>query len=371
MASLQLYQSVLHFFMDPTNTLINSIGFQMLRVVKFQLVANALMTLALMVWAYQRIQYADMFRWQTLFGLACFGGFFVLFNYAMHHPQAFYGWLKIVIFYGSDALMELIQESLKASSQALGLESQHLDLRFLINQTFHTLVLTTAQITHQRMHTTEALPTAVLVGVLILSQGVLLTLILALVLLVSLEIYLWLALGTLVLPLGFFACTRPMLWFYFKKCLALSFYQPIVVVVAFYNAHVVQTLIANVPKQGIELNSYAQIGLYLILIVSSFLELFLIRRMPDFIHALFHTQGTLKDMANMASLGKNAMLQSVYSTGFGSSLTAQNFREDLSASSVQTLSKQEPSFSIQTLSEPHIDIQRTHYTLQEQPWAQK
>ncbi len=336
--------------MDPTHALIQHIGLQMLQVVKFQLLANALVVLAMMIWAYQRVQHADMFRWRTLFSLASFAGFFVLFNYAMQHPQAFYTWLKTTIFYASDSLMELVQESLKASGQTLGLDAQQLSLEFLINQTFHTLVWILSEITHQQ---TNANPSMLLMGALILSQGALLTLILVLVLIVSIEIYLWLAFGALMLPLGFFVATRSMLWLYLKKCTALSLYQPIVFLVAFYNAHVVQTLISTIPTHLD--NAHAPIGSSVILVVSSLLVLFLVCRVPHFIHSLFHTQGTLQDMISMATLSKSALLQSVGCVEHTSLVDSNNTETQESRHW-----SQKPSFKIQTLSEPSIDIRQTH-----------
>ncbi|WP_233707539.1 type IV secretion system protein [Helicobacter bizzozeronii] len=348
----ELYQSVLHFFMDPTHTLIQHIGLQILQVLKFQLLANALVVLAMMIWAYQRVQHADMFRWRTLFSLASFAGFFVLFNYAMQHPQAFYAWLKTTLFYASDSLMELVQGSLKASSQALGLDTQQLNLEFLINQTFHTLVWILSEITHQQSH---ANPSMFLTGALILSQGVLLTLILALVLIVSIEIYLWLAFGALMLPLGFFVATRSMLWLYLKKCTALSLYQPIVFLVAFYNAHVVQTLISTIPMHAD--NAHAPIGSSVILVVSSLLVLFLVCRVPHFIHAFFRTQGVFKDIVSMVALSKGALLQNVGRVGrVGHTSLVESSNTETQESHHWS---QKPSFKIQTLSEPSIDIRQT------------
>ncbi|WP_233711850.1 type IV secretion system protein [Helicobacter salomonis] len=334
---MDFYQTLLQFFMDPTQVLLSNVGDEILESLKLPFLGNALVSLALMAWGYQRVRLGDMFSSKTLFSLAGFAGFFTLFNYAWKHSQDFYTKLKILVFYGSDVLMGIVRSSLQNSS--LGLENLSLDFAFLTNQTFHTLGLLLQTMDASTLQVHEML----VLGVL-LSQGALLTLLLALALMVAIEIYLWLALGILVLPLGFFASTRPMLWLYLKKCVALSFYQPIVVLLACYNARVLQTLIPV-------LNTPQAYETYVLVIISALLELFLIQRVPHFIQSLFHTQGGVKDMVHLVGLGRASFLQNVQTIYHsGVSNTAQH-------SHATAYMPQEMSLHVQTLSDskPHID----------------
>ncbi len=307
------------------------------------------MALALMLWAYQRMRALDFFKWKTLFDLASFTLFFTLFNYAIHHPQDFYTELKHLIFYPANTLTELIHASLKASASTLNLEETHLDLEFLINQNFHTLVLLIGQI---KPINSETLISVMLILALVISQGVLLICILALTLIVSIELYLWLALAIFILPLGLFGLR--LLGLYFKKCLVLSFYQPLIILIAFYNAKILITLITNIPPTPLQSPAPSLIENYLILIASTLLTLFLTKRVPIFINGLFGTKGWLADLATIATASKSLVCQYTSSlTSFVSSDTTKHATHTVTQENL----KQEPSFSIQTLSTAQIQIQ--------------
>ncbi|WP_163564790.1 hypothetical protein [Helicobacter suis] len=350
MESLQLYQSVLHFFLDPTQTLLSNLGTQILELPQFSLFCNLCMVLALMLWAYQRMRALDFFKWKTLFDLASFALFFTLFNYAIHHPQDFYTELKHLIFYPANTLTELIHASLKASASTLNLEETHLDLEFLINQNFHTLVLLISQI---KPINSETLISVMLILALVISQGILLIYILALTLMVSIELYLWLALAIFILPLGLFGLR--LLGLYFKKCLVLSFYQPLIILIAFYNAKILTTLITNIPPTPLQSPPPSLIENYFILIASTLLTLFLTKRVPIFINGLFGTKGWLADLATISTASKNLVLHHTQSllTSFVSSDTTKHATHTVTQENL----KQEPSFSIQTLSTAQIQIQ--------------
>ncbi len=301
---------------------------------------NIVVSLALMAWAYQRIRLGDLFYSNTLFSLAGFAGFFVLFNYAWKHPQDFYATLKSLVFYGADVLMAIVRSSLQNSS--FGIDSTHLDFAFLTNQTFHTLGLLL-----QIMDTSTSNIHSFLGMAVLLSQGALLILLLALALMIAIEIYLWLALGVLVLPLGFFANTRAILWLYLKKCVALSFYQPLIILLACYNARVLQTLIPT-------LSTPQAYETYLLVVVSTLLEVFLVQRIPRFIQSLCHTQGGVQDIVQLVSLSKTSFSHGI-NTLYQTSTYSSN-HSSTSATYTDTIS-QEMSLHIQTLSDPkpHLD----------------
>ncbi len=306
-----------------------------------QLPLNALLSLVLMVWAYQRVRLGDFFHLSTLFSLLGFVLFFTLFNYAHKHPQEFYNTLKTLIFYGADTLMELVRSVLHTAERST--QNTPLDFAFLVDQTFHTLGLLLQTMDTSSFNTSSLLG----VGVL-LSQGALLTLLLGLALMVAIEIYLWLALGVLVLPLGFFASTRAILWLYLRKCVALSFYKPLVVLLAFYNARVLQTLIpALSTPQAYET--------HLLVVISALLEVFLAQRVAHFIQSLCHIQGGVQDIVQLASVSKTSVVQSV---GALYSTTLKHTHTSNQSTNTDTPTKTpEVSLRIQTLfdQKPHIN----------------
>ncbi|WP_104689593.1 hypothetical protein [Helicobacter felis] len=337
---MEPYQHLLSFFIEPTQQLLSSLGDQILENLHLPLIYNGILSLALMVWAYQRVRLGDMFATKTLFSLAGFAGFFTLFNYAWKHPHNFYEYLKSTLFIPSNALMEIIISSLQHANFAFGVENTHLNFAFLINQAFHALELI--------MHTMGALSlnatTLLTIGVL-LCEGALLALILALSLIVSIEIYLWLALGILVLPLGFFTSLRPILWLYLKKCAGLSFYQPLMVLCACYNAQILQTLIPA---------SASNYEVYFMVIISALLELFLVWRIPRFIQSLFHTQGGVQDAIQLVALSKSALIQNVSNL---------NPSANIHVSHKSNSKPQEMTLNIKTLSQsstPTTTIRNTH-----------
>ncbi|GAA9057098.1 hypothetical protein HpHA252_11320 [Helicobacter pylori] len=60
-------------------------------------------------------------------------------------------------------------------------------------------------------------------------------LLLIIVLLATAEIFMWSALGLIVLPLGLIPQTKGMLFSYLKKLISLTFYKPCMMLVAFLN----------------------------------------------------------------------------------------------------------------------------------------
>ncbi|BCZ18269.1 hypothetical protein NHP190003_15510 [Helicobacter sp. NHP19-003] len=342
---MQFYQSILHFFLDPTHVLLEQISLEILQNAPFRLLCNLAMVVALMLWALNRVRFADFFFSKTWFSLCAFALFFTLFNYATHNPTAFYTRLKEIFFYAPNVLTQVVQQGLQASSHAFNTDSTHFNLEFLLNQDFHSLVLLSTQ-----SPSLESFMAVFSLG-LVLAQGALLTCILALTLIVSIELLLWLSLAVFVLPLGLFA--PKLLWHYAKKCFNLAFYQPLILLLAFYNTQILQSLIKSlIPAQP----TPSIIGAYLILIVSTLLILFLLYRVPAFLNGLFATQGGVQDLKGMLSGGKNAWLQHSQSVSSTAPQSTQSLEHTHSQSVSPNQALVQPSFQVQTLSTPKVQI---------------
>ncbi|BEG56926.1 hypothetical protein NHP21005_06140 [Helicobacter sp. NHP21005] len=345
---MQLYQSVLHFFLDPTHALLTQIGQEILQNAPFRLLCNLAMLIALMLWVVNRVRLADFFFLRTLFSLCAYALFFTLFNYATHNPTAFYTQLKELIFYAPNVLTQLVQQSLQASSTAFNTDPTHFNLEFLLNQSFHSLVLLATQ---AQGHLNNFM--AGFVCALVVAQGALLTYTLALTLIVSIELLLWLALAVFVLPLGLFA--PKLLWHYAKKCMALAFYQPLILLLAFYNAQILQHLIRTLLPAPTA-PTPPLIGAYLTLIVSTLLVLFLLYRVPTFLNSLFATQGSVQDLQAMLSASKNAWLQHSQSVLNAPQSSSPSLEQHHTSTHSAQEPLKEPSFQVQTLSTPKVQI---------------
>ncbi|MDU9776754.1 P-type conjugative transfer protein TrbL, partial [Helicobacter pylori] len=69
-------------------------------------------------------------------------------------------------------------------------------------------------------------------------QGLFLSVLFAIIILVYLEVHVWCSLGVLFLAFGFFKTWRSVVVACLKKCFALGFYKPLLLLVGFLNVSV-------------------------------------------------------------------------------------------------------------------------------------
>ncbi|WRB89449.1 type IV secretion system protein [Helicobacter pylori] len=326
--NLSIYETILSLFSDPTKKIFYSIATQTAEVLKAQMIINAVLVILFMVWAYRRVKEGDIFQFKTAMGVVVFIVFIGVLNWAMDNPTTYMNMLKDTIFYPSNKLTEIITNSM-SSLQIVG--NNNLTLGSLIDKSYYSIMQLYREVFSDLGWNTffTMFPMLIIFLLLVLAQILLIGLILIIVLITLVETLTWLSLGFAVLPLALFPQTKGMLFSYLKKLISLTFYQPCIMVVAFLNfsmiesitlkiptkaeiingfynkGHIINQMIENGSSQAINnfqnaMGAYTSVlGFFIILILGSVVCFFLIKRVPDFINNIFGTSGGVGAVTEM------------------------------------------------------------------------
>ncbi|MFP6003846.1 type IV secretion system protein [Helicobacter pylori] len=325
--NLSIYETILSLFSDPTKKIFYSIATQTAEVLKAQMIINAVLVILFMIWAYRRVKESDIFQFKTAMGVVVFIVFMGVLNWAMDNPTTYMNMLKDTIFYPSNKLTEIITNSM--SSLQIG--NNNLTLGSLIDKSYYSIIQLYREVFSDLGWKTffTMFPMLIIFLLLVLAQILLIGLILIIVLITLVETLTWLSLGFAVLPLALFPQTKGMLFSYLKKLISLTFYQPCIMVVAFLNfsmiesitlkiptkaeiingfynkGHIIDQMIENGSSQAINnfqnaMGAYTSVlGFFIILILGSVICFFLIKRVPDFINNIFGTSGGVGAVTEM------------------------------------------------------------------------
>ncbi|WRC16639.1 type IV secretion system protein [Helicobacter pylori] len=325
--NLSIYETILSLFSDPTKKIFYSIATQTAEALKAQIIINAVLVILFMIWAYRRVKEGDMFQFKTAMGVVVFIVFMGVLNWAMDNPTTYMNMLKDTIFYPSNKLTEIITNSM--SSLQIG--NNNLTLGSLIDKSYYSIIQLYREVFSDLGWKTffTMFPMLIIFLLLVLAQILLIGLILIIVLITLVETLTWLSLGFAVLPLALFPQTKGMLFSYLKKLISLTFYQPCIMVVAFLNfsmiesitlkiptkaeiingfynkGHIIDQMIENGSSQAINnfqnaMGAYTSVlGFFIILILGSVICFFLIKRVPDFINNIFGTSGGVGAVTEM------------------------------------------------------------------------
>ncbi len=325
--NLSIYETILSLFSDPTKKIFYSIVTQTAEALKAQMIINAVLVILFMVWAYRRVKEGDIFQFKTAMGVVVFIVFMGVLDWAMDNPTTYMNMLKDTIFYPSNKLTEIITNSM--SSLQIG--NNNLTLGSLIDKSYYSIMQLYREVFSDLGWKTffTMFPVLIIFLLLVLAQILLIGLILIIVLITLVETLTWLSLGFAVLPLALFPQTKGMLFSYLKKLISLTFYQPCIMVVAFLNfsmiesitlkiptkaeiingfynkGHIIDKMIENGSSQAINnfqnaMGAYTSVlGFFIILILGSVVCFFLIKRVPDFINNIFGTSGGVGAVTEM------------------------------------------------------------------------
>ncbi|MFP6085756.1 type IV secretion system protein [Helicobacter pylori] len=325
--NLSIYETILSLFSDPTKKIFYSIATQTAEVLKAQMIINAVLVILFMVWAYRRVKEGDIFQFKTAMGVVVFIAFVGVLNWAMDNPTTYMNMLKDTIFYPSNKLTEIITNSMSS----LQIDNNNLTLGSLIDKSYYSIIQLYREVFSDLGWKTffTMFPMLIIFLLLVLAQILLIGLILIIVLITLVETLTWLSLGFAVLPLALFPQTKGMLFSYLKKLISLTFYQPCIMVVAFLNfsmiesitlkiptkaeiingfynkGHIIDQMIENGSSQAINnfqnaMGAYTSVlGFFIILILGSVICFFLIKRVPDFINNIFGTSGGVGAVTEM------------------------------------------------------------------------
>ncbi|GAA9882737.1 hypothetical protein VN0667_14100 [Helicobacter pylori] len=325
--NLSIYETILSLFSDPTKKIFYSIATQTAEVLKAQMIINAVLVILFMVWAYRRVKEGDIFQFKTAMGVVVFIVFMGVLNWAMDNPTTYMNMLKDTIFYPSNKLTEIITNSMFS----LQIGNNNLTLGSLIDKSYYSIIQLYREVFSDLGWKTffTMFPMLIIFLLLVLAQILLIGLISIIVLITLVETLTWLSLGFAVLPLALFPQTKGMLFSYLKKLISLTFYQPCIMVVAFLNfsmiesitlkiptkaeiingfynkGHIIDQMIENGSSQAINnfqnaMGAYTSVlGFFIILILGSVICFFLIKRVPDFINNIFGTSGGVGAVTEM------------------------------------------------------------------------
>ncbi len=325
--NLSIYETILSLFSDPTKKIFYSIATQTAEALKAQMIINAVLVILFMVWAYRRVKEGDIFQFKTAMGVVVFIVFMGVLNWAMDNPTTYMNMLKDTIFYPSNKLTEIITNSM--SSLQIG--NNNLTLGSLIDKSYYSIIQLYREVFSDLGWKTffTMFPMLIIFLLLVLAQILLIGLILIIVLITLVETLTWLSLGFAVLPLALFPQTKGMLFSYLKKLISLTFYQPCIMVVAFLNFSMIESITLKIPTKAEIINGFynkghiidqmiengsspainnfqnamgaytSVLGFFIILILGSVICFFLIKRVPDFINNIFGTSGGVGAVTEM------------------------------------------------------------------------
>ncbi len=326
--NLSIYETILSLFSDPTKKIFYSIATQTAEVLKAQMIINAVLVILFMIWAYRRVKEGDIFQFKTAMGVVVFIVFMGVLNWAMDNPTTYMNMLKDTIFYPSNKLTEIITNSM-SSLQIVG--NNNLTLGSLIDKSYYSIMQLYREVFSDLGWKTffTMFPVLIIFLLLVLAQILLIGLILIIVLITLVETLTWLSLGFAVLPLALFPQTKGMLFSYLKKLISLTFYQPCIMVVAFLNFSMIESITLKIPTKAEIINGFynkgyiidqmiengssqainnfqnamgaytSVLGFFIILILGSVICFFLIKRVPDFINNIFGTSGGVGAVTEM------------------------------------------------------------------------
>ncbi|MGT0056656.1 type IV secretion system protein [Helicobacter pylori] len=325
--NLSIYETILSLFSDPTKKIFYSIATQTAEALKAQMIINAVLVILFMIWAYRRVKEGDIFQFKTAMGVVVFIVFMGVLNWAMDNPTTYMNMLKDTIFYPSNKLTEIITNSMSS----LQIDNNNLTLGSLIDKSYYSIIQLYREVFSDLGWKTffTMFPMLIIFLLLVLAQILLIGLILIIVLITLVETLTWLSLGFAVLPLALFPQTKGMLFSYLKKLISLTFYQPCIMVVAFLNFSMIESITLKIPTKAEIINgfynkgyiidqmiengssqainnfqnamgAYASVlGFFIILILGSVVCFFLIKRVPDFINNIFGTSGGVGAVTEM------------------------------------------------------------------------
>ncbi len=324
---MNFFDVILGMFVEPAQKVAEILAKHASSFFHAQLILNTIISILFMIWAYKRVKEGDIFQFKTAMGVVVFIVFMGVLNWAMDNPTTYMNMLKDTIFYPSNKLTEIITNSM--SSLQIG--NNNLTLGSLIDKSYYSIIQLYREVFSDLGWKTffTMFPMLIIFLLLVLAQILLIGLILIIVLITLVETLTWLSLGFAVLPLALFPQTKGMLFSYLKKLISLTFYQPCIMVVAFLNfsmiesitlkiptkaeiingfynkGHIIDQMIENGSSQAINnfqnaMGAYTSVlGFFIILILGSVVCFFLIKRVPDFINNIFGTSGGVGAVTEM------------------------------------------------------------------------
>ncbi|QQX48102.1 P-type conjugative transfer protein TrbL [Helicobacter pylori] len=334
---MNFFDIIMGMFVEPAQKIAKSLAEHASNFFHAQLILNMIISILFMIWAYRRIKEGDMFQFKTAMGVVVFVVFVGFINWGIKNPNDFNTYFINTIFYPAEKLAILIAQSLndglEIPTNANLSPSEMFSIGNLASSAYAMIVNLWDNAFNgvTMFNWLTMIPKLIMFFLVILGELLFLGLLLIIVLLVTAEIFMWSALGLIVLPLGLIPQTKGMLFSYLKKLISLTFYKPCMMLVAFLNYGVIYKANALIPtkteialgfygnadkmeKEGHIIDAFGNVlkgdwnsylahssivGFLTIIVLGSVICFFLIKRVPDFINNIFGTSGGVGAVTEM------------------------------------------------------------------------
>ncbi|MFS7885375.1 P-type conjugative transfer protein TrbL [Helicobacter pylori] len=334
---MNFFDIIMGMFVEPAKKIAKSLAEHASNFFHAQLILNMIISILFMIWAYRRIKEGDMFQFKTAMGVVVFVVFVGFINWGIKNPNDFNTYFINTIFYPAEKLAILIAQSLnddlEIPTNANLSPSEIFSIGNLASSAYAMIVNLWDNAFNgvTMFNWLTMIPKLIMFFLVMLGELLFLGLLLIIVLLVTAEIFMWSALGLIVLPLGLIPQTKGMLFSYLKKLISLTFYKPCMMLVAFLNYGVIYKVNALIPtkteitqgfygnadkmeKEGHIIDAFGNVlkgdwnsylahssivGFLTIIVLGSVICFFLIKRVPDFINNIFGTSGGVGAVTEM------------------------------------------------------------------------
>ncbi|AEN16103.1 hypothetical protein HPPN120_07630 [Helicobacter pylori Puno120] len=334
---MNFFDIIMGMFVEPAQKIAKSLAEHASNFFHAQLILNMIISILFMIWAYRRIKEGDMFQFKTAMGVVVFVVFVGFINWGIKNPNDFNTYFINTIFYPAEKLAILIAQSLnddlEIPTNANLSPSEMFSIGNLASSAYAMIVNLWDNAFNgvTMFNWLTMIPKLIMFFLVMLGELLFLGLLLIIVLLVTAEIFMWSALGLIVLPLGLIPQTKGMLFSYLKKLISLTFYKPCMMLVAFLNYGVIYKVNALIPtkteitqgfygnadkmaKEGHIIDAFGNVlkgdwnsylahssivGSLTIIVLGSVICFFLIKRVPDFINNIFGTSGGVGAVTEM------------------------------------------------------------------------
>ncbi|NHB23867.1 P-type conjugative transfer protein TrbL [Helicobacter pylori] len=334
---MNFFDIIMGMFVEPAQKIAKSLAEHASNFFHAQLILNMIISILFMIWAYRRIKEGDMFQFKTAMGVVVFVVFVGFINWGIKNPNDFNTYFINTIFYPAEKLAILIAQSLnddlEIPTNANLSPSEMFSIGNLASSAYAMIVNLWDNAFNgvTMFNWLTMIPKLIMFFLVMLGELLFLGLLLIIVLLVTAEIFMWSALGLIVLPLGLIPQTKGMLFSYLKKLISLTFYKPCMMLVAFLNYGVIYKVNALIPtkteitqgfygnadkmaKEGHIIDAFGNVlkgdwnsylahssivGVLTIIVLGSVICFFLIKRVPDFINNIFGTSGGVGAVTEM------------------------------------------------------------------------
>lgn len=225
---MNLFDTLMGMFVEPSQKVAKSLAEHVGSFFHAQLILNTIITILFMIWAYKRVKEGDMFEFKTAMGVVVFIVFVGFINWGIRNPNDFNTYFINTIFYPAEKLAILIAQSLndglEIPTNANASPSETFNIGNLVSSAYTMIVnlWDNAFDGISMFNWLTMIPKIIMFFLVILGELLFLGLLLIIVLLVTAEIFMWSALGLIVLPLGLIPQTKGMLFSYLKKLISLT-----------------------------------------------------------------------------------------------------------------------------------------------------